>query len=142
MKNHIVYFWQVMLSLYTSYHILSYHIWQGERSSHDARAASALQAYRSSTYCSYRIENKILTVTTQDRARDINRKESNKRSPDQSGAGQGVLTLSPVGTNEEFLTLSENILRIFGGTLVIVRGGKKFMIDESKQKLYQVMQES
>ena len=32
------------------------------------------------------------------------------------------------------------LLRIFGGTLVIVRGGKKFMIDESKQKLYQVMQ--
>ena len=32
------------------------------------------------------------------------------------------------------------IFRMFGGTLVIVRGGKKFMIDESKQKLYQVMQ--
>ena len=32
--------------------------------------------------------------------------------------------------------------RIFGGTLVIVRGGKKFLIDESKQKLYQVMQVS
>ena len=86
--------------------------------------------------------NKILIVTIQDRARDINRKESNKRSPDQSGAGQGVLTLSPVGTNHEYPTSSENILRIFGGTLVIVRGGKKFMIDESKQKLYQVMQES
>ena len=26
--------------------------------------------------------------------------------------------------------------------MVIVRGGKKFMYDESKQKLYQVMQES
>ena len=29
---------------------------------------------------------------------------------------------------------------MFGGTLIIVRGGKKFMLDESKQKLYQVMQ--
>ena len=29
---------------------------------------------------------------------------------------------------------------MFGGTLVIVRGGEKIMIDESKQKLYQVMQ--
>ena len=32
------------------------------------------------------------------------------------------------------------IFRMFGGTLVIVRGGEKIMIDESKQKLYQVMQ--
>ena len=32
------------------------------------------------------------------------------------------------------------ISRMFGGTLIIVRGGKKFMLDESKQKLYQVMQ--
>ena len=36
--------------------------------------------------------------------------------------------------------LNYQTFRIFGGTLVIVRGGKKFMYDESKQKLYQVMQ--
>jgi len=33
-----------------------------------------------------------------------------------------------------------HFVRMFGGTLIIVRGGKKFMLDESKQKLYQVMQ--
>jgi len=87
MKNHIVYFWQ------------------GEQSSHDDRAASALQAYR--------IEQEVST---------------------------GRRSSSGFQVRVEQGRESSHFLQIFGGTLVIVRGGKKFLIDESKQKLYQVMQ--